>query len=77
MYYNRCVINMLHKYGILMTKKSYTPPKILENKNVIGEAALPTSPISMAPSLPPSPGPAPAPSPGPIVMGPVSPYTSY
>ena len=76
MYYNRCVINMLHKYGILMTKKSYTPPKILENKNVIGEAAA--SPISMNPiSIAPSPGPAPAPSPGPIVMGPVSPYTSY
>jgi len=50
------------------TKKSYTPPKIVENENVIGEAALPT----------PGPAPAPlAPMPAPSPSTPATPLPAY
>jgi len=57
------------------TKKSYTPPKIVENENVIGEAAEPT-PGGMAPA-PVSPMPAPSPAPTPAPPAPVAPAPSY
>jgi hypothetical protein len=54
------------------TKKSYTPPKIIENENFIGEAGAPgiVPPRPPDPTPGPSPGPSPSPAPAPRVPAP-------